>query len=156
MGSVVQLVVSLLIMTTLMMSTIPHRFMYAPAIYLGAVVCFLASFAVRHSGAFAMVCMVLSEVTEAACLAIPYGLVALWNKKAELEGKASSTAMQMAILNCCITVGQQFSTLSLALLETGISLSHSLTILFIMAGVAAGLAGTGALFLKDREKAAGS
>jgi len=96
-----------------------------------------------------MACMVISMVPEAATFAIPYGLVAAWNKKAEEEGRQASTAMQMALLNCCITVGQQASTLLLAMVETGLELGPSLAVMFIVAGVAAALAGTGALFLKD-------
>jgi len=136
-------------MATLVKTSIPHRFVYAPCLAVGAIVAFLASFAVGHSSAFAIVCMVLSMVPESASLAIPYGLVAAWNKKAEEEGKPVSTAMQMAMLNCCITIGQQFCTLSLALLETGLSLQASLTIILIVAGVTNTLSTTGAVFLKD-------
>jgi len=145
----VQLVLSLAIMAMLLKTTVPHRFLFAPCLYVGSVVSFLASFAVRHSGGFAMACMVISMVPEAATFAIPYGLVAAWNKKAEEEGRQASTAMQMALLNCCITVGQQASTLLLAMVEIGLELGPSLAIMFIVAGVAAALAGTGALFLKD-------
>jgi len=149
----VQLVVSLLIMATLVKTSIPHRFVYAPCLAIGAIVGFLASFAVGHSSAFAIVCMAMSMVPEAASLAIPYGLVAAWNKKAEDEGKPVSTAMQMAMLNCCITIGQQFCTLSLAVLETGLSLQDSLTIILIVAGVADTLSAAGSFFLKDGETA---
>jgi len=147
----VQLVLSLSIMALLLYTTIPHRFLYAPMLYVGAAISFLASFAVQHSGAFAMFCMVVSMVPEAATFAIPYGLVAIWNKSAEEQGRPASTAMQMALLNCCITVGQQLNTLVLALLETSLDLSHSLIVMFVIAGVAAAIAGTGALFLKDVE-----
>jgi len=146
--SAVQLVVSLLITFIMLKTSIPHRLVYAPCLYIGAVVTLLASFAVGHNGNFAIVCMVLSMITEAASLAIPYGLVAFWNKKAEEEGKQVSTAMQMAVLNCCITIGQQVCTLTLALLETGLSLQSSLTVILVVAGVAGVFAGTGAFFLK--------
>mmetsp|Transcript_22146 Transcript_22146/g.39800 ORF Transcript_22146/g.39800 Transcript_22146/m.39800 type:complete len:485 (+) Transcript_22146:74-1528(+) len=145
----VQLVVSLLMMFIMLKTSIPHRLVYMPCLYIGAVVALLAAFAVGHSGNFAIVCMALSMIPESASLAIPYGLVAFWNKKAEEEGKEVSTAMQMAVLNCCITIGQVLCTSSLALLETGLSLERSLTIILIVGGTASALAGTGAYFLKS-------
>lgn len=147
--SVVQLIVSLITMALLLKTQIPHRFLYAPCIYLGSLLAFLAALAVGHSHTFALLCAVLSKVPEAATFAVPYGLVAAWNKKAEEEGRPVSTAMQMAALNCCITVGQQVCTLVLAGVEAGLSLSRSLIVMFIISGVASALAGTGALFLKD-------
>merc|ERR1712048_412968 len=136
-------------MALLLKTQIPHRFLYAPCIYLGSLLAFMAAFAVGHSHTFALVCSVLSKVPEAATFAVPYGLVAAWNKKAEEEGRPVSTAMQMAALNCCITVGQQVCTLVLAGLETRLSLSRSLIVMFIISGVSSAVAGTGSLFLKD-------
>lgn len=147
--SAVQLVVSLVLLTVLIMTNFPKKFLYAPFLFAGAVVTLLASFAVGHAGTFAIVCFVFSILPELACFAIPYGLVAKWNKEAENEGKSVSTALQMSLLNCCITVGQQVSTLSLTLFETSLTLQDSLTAIFIVAGVAYAVAGIGAMFLKD-------
>lgn len=148
--SAVQLVVSLALLAVLIHAKIPQKFLYAPLLYMGAVFTFLASVAVGHAaGTFAIVCFTISILPELGCFAIPYGLVAKWNKEAENEGKTVSTALQMSLLNCCITVGQQISTLSLTLFETGLTLQDSLTAIFIVAGVAYTVAGTGALFLKD-------
>jgi len=78
---------------------------------------------------------------------IPYGIVAVWNKAAEEAGHAGSVAMQMAILNCCITVGQQLCTMILGGLETSYSLAKALKGMLIIGMVANGLGGVGALFL---------
>jgi len=147
--SAVQLVISMALLTVLIWTHFPKKFLYAPLLFMGAVFTFLASFAVGQHNAFAIVCFVFSILPELACFAIPYGLVAKWNKEAENEGKTVSTALQMSLLNCCITVGQQISTLTLTLFETSLTLQDSLTAIFTVAGVAYALAGAGALFLKD-------
>merc|ERR1712154_253036 len=60
----------------------------------------------------ALACFVLSQVPLTATGSIPYGIVAVWNKAEEQQtGKVGSVALQMAILNCCITVGQQVCTI---------------------------------------------
>ena len=48
-----------------------------------------------------------SQNKNLAALSIPYGLVAVWNQSAEEAGHVGSVAMQMATLNCTITIGQQ-------------------------------------------------
>lgn len=87
---------------------------------------------------------------ETGSFAIPFGLVATLNKRAEEEGKPVSTALQMALLNCCVTIGQQICTMSLAGIEAHMELATALPCVFIVAGVAQALAGVGALFLDDR------
>merc|ERR1711920_336237 len=86
---------------------------------------------------------------------IPYGIVAVWNKAAEEAGHMGSVAMQMAILNCCITVGQQLCTMILGGLEDSFSVNDSLKGLYIISMVANGLGGIGALFLTTGGKSAG-
>lgn len=146
--SVVQLVVSLLIMAVLAFTPIRPGFVYAPCLYIGAVASLLAAFAVGNSGTFAVTCLVLSIIAETGCVSVPYGLVASWSQQAEDAGKPTSVAMLMALLNCCITVGQQVTTLTLAGLETKFSLAESLCMILGASGVVYALAGTGALFLK--------
>merc|ERR1712087_882565 len=75
------------------------------------------------------------------------GIVAVWNRAAEEAGHAGSVAMQMAILNCCITVGQQLCTMILGGLENSYSVVDALKGLFILSMLANGLAGIGSLFL---------
>jgi len=147
--SVLQLISALVIITLLLKTTIRPRLVYAPCIYIGAIVSILAAFFVGHSGGFAIACLVFSIMPEAGSFAIPFGLVATLNKRAEEEGKPVSTALQMALLNCCVTVGQQICTMILAGIEGKLSLEAALPCVFIVAAIAQGLGGTGALFLDD-------
>lgn len=110
----------------------------------------LAAAVVGHSGTFAIICMVISVMPETGSFAIPFGLVATLNKRAEEEGKTVSTALQMSLLNCCVTVGQQICTMSLAGIEGKMSLEAALPCVFIVAAAAQLIAGTGALCLDDR------
>merc|ERR1739836_158172 len=112
-----QLVAALSIIWILLNTNIRPKFVYAPCIYIGVVVSVLAAFIVGHSGTFAMICLAISIMPEAGSFAIPFGLVATLNNKAAREGKQVSTALQMALLNCCVTVGQQICTVSLAGIE---------------------------------------
>merc|ERR1711963_518880 len=121
---------------------------YAPCLFGGAAVCFLCAFVVGHSHSLAFTCFVLSNVGLTAAGSIPYGIVAVWNRAAEAAGHAGSVAMQMAILNCCITVGQQLCTMILGGLEVSYSLVAALKGLFIISMVANGLGGIAALFLR--------
>lgn len=145
-----QLLSTLLIIGLLLGTTIRPRLVYAPCIFIGAVVSILASFMVGHSGTFAIACMVVSVMPETGSFAIPFGLVATLNKRAEEEGKPVSTALQMALLNCCVTVGQQICTMVLAGIEGKMTLEQALPCVFILAAGAQILAGVGALFLDDR------
>ncbi|CAE8726597.1 unnamed protein product, partial [Polarella glacialis] len=148
-----QLISSLTLMAILLKTTIRPRLVYAPCIFLGGAADFLAAFAVGTSGVFAIVCMAVSTMPETGSFAIPFGLVAILNKHAEEEGKQVSTALQMALLNCCITVGQQICTVSLAALEASLPLETALMWVMILAGIAHTLAGFGALSLNDKPPA---
>jgi len=147
--SFVQLVASLLIIFVMLNKLIRPRMAYAPCIFVGAVVSVLAAFVVQHNGTFALLCMMFSVLPEVGSFAIPFGLVAVLNKQAEKEGKPVSTALQMAFLNSCITVGQEVSILSTGTLEAGRPIKDSLKIELSMAGVALTVAGIGALLLND-------
>eukprot|EP00443_Scrippsiella_acuminata_P008079 CAMPEP_0115198502 /NCGR_PEP_ID=MMETSP0270-20121206/16139_1 /TAXON_ID=71861 /ORGANISM="Scrippsiella trochoidea, Strain CCMP3099" /LENGTH=491 /DNA_ID=CAMNT_0002611877 /DNA_START=25 /DNA_END=1500 /DNA_ORIENTATION=+ len=145
-----QLVSSLVIIWILLKTSIRPRLVYAPCIYIGAVFSILAAFVVGHNGTFAIACMIISVMPETGSFAVPFGLVATLNKRAEEEGKPVSTALQMALLNCCVTVGQQICTMVLAGIEGKLSLEAALPCVFILAAAAQVLGGTGALFLDDR------
>jgi len=144
-----QLISTLVIITLLLKTTIRPRLVYAPCIYIGAVAGILAAAVVGHSGTFAMICMAISVFPETGSFAIPFGLVATLNKRAEEEGRQVSTALQMALLNCCVTVGQQICTMTLAGIEGTMSLGTALPCIFMVAAVAQIIGGTGALFLDD-------
>jgi len=137
----------------LLFTQIRPRLIYAPCIFIGATVSLLAAFAVGHKGAFAILCWACSIMPETGSFAIPFGLVATLNKRAEAEGKTVSTALQMALLNCCVTVGQEICHLVLSLIEGNLELKQALPCVFILAGVAHCLGGASALCLDDTPEA---
>eukprot|EP00933_Yihiella_yeosuensis_P074394 TRINITY_DN83313_c0_g1_i1.p1 TRINITY_DN83313_c0_g1~~TRINITY_DN83313_c0_g1_i1.p1 ORF type:complete len:490 (-),score=66.98 TRINITY_DN83313_c0_g1_i1:328-1797(-) len=146
-----QLISALVIIAIMMKTSLRPRLVYAPTIFIGAVVALLAAFAVHHSGTFATICFALSIMPETGSFAIPFGLVAILNKRAEEEGKQVSTALQMALLNCCITVGQQICHVSLAGIENNVHpLEKALPYVFVLAAIVYGPGFMLALCLDDR------
>jgi len=145
-GSVFNLVLSFGFMG-LGYTKLPYHLLYAPCIFVGAFVCFMCAFVVGHSHMLAMLMFVLSNVALTAAGSIPYGIVAVWNRAAEETGKVGSAAMQMAILNCCITVGQQLCTMILGGLENSYSKLDALKYLYAISMVANFSGGIGACFL---------
>lgn len=145
-GSFFNLALSLAIMGV-GMTSFPNHLIYAPCLFVGAIVCFLCAFVVGQNHNLAIACFVLSNVPLTAAGSIPFGIVAVWNKAAEQAGKVGSVAVQMALINCCITVGQQICTLTLGALESSYDVNESLKYIFILGTVTGGLGGIGALFL---------
>jgi len=145
-GSIFNLCLSFLFMG-LGFTSVPSHLIFAPCIFVGAGVCFLCAFVVGQSRSLAILAFVLSNVCLTAAGSLPYGIVAVWNKAAEQAGKAGSVAMQMAVLNCCITVGQQLCTMVLGGLEGTFEFVVAIKYLFIVSMMANGLAGVAALFL---------
>merc|ERR1719464_1352582 len=145
-GSIFNLFLSFVFMG-LGYTSLPNNLIYAPCLFVAAAVCFMCAFVVGHSHTLAFTCSVLSTVGMTAAGSIPYGLVAVWNRAAEEAGHAGSVAMQMAILNCCITVGQQLCTMILGGLEGFWSVNDSLKGLYTISMLANGFGGIGALFL---------
>jgi len=147
-GSAFNLLLALGIMA-LGYTKIPTHLYYAPCVLVGSVVCFFCAFVVGHSHSMAMLMFILSRVPLAASNSIPYGIVAVWNKAEErMTGKVGSVALQMAILNCCITVGQQLCTMILAGFEgSGQHVQEAIRNLFIISMVANGLGGICTFFL---------
>lgn len=130
-------------------TSIPSHFYYAPAILAGALVCFMSALVVHHNHKLAGFAFVLSQVPLTAAGSIPYGIVAVWNKAEEqMTGKVGSVALQMAILNCCITVGQQACTvIESALLASGQTMPVALKNLLLISMVANTIGGICTLFL---------
>ena len=76
----------------------------------------------------------------------------VWNQSAEEAGHVGSVAMQMATMNCTMTIGQQACTLLLGALESlGNTENDSLTQILISSGCSSMIVGFAALFLKARE-----
>merc|ERR1712173_72518 len=97
-----------------------------------------------------MTCFIVSNVGLTAAGSIPCGIVAVWNKmKEERTGEAGSVAMLMAILNCCITIGQQLTTIILTALEGSYSVAGALRGLFIISMAANGLSAIATLFINS-------
>merc|ERR1719471_2075891 len=144
-GAGLSLILAFVLMA-LSFTPIPHHFIFAPLIFVGAIVCYLCAFQVGHSGSKAKLSLILSNIPQGAAGSIPYGIVAVWNSKAEASGQ-SSLAMQMAIVNCCITVGQQVCHMILGALEVSVPVPEALKQLFIYSMVANGVAAFGCLFL---------
>mmetsp|Transcript_22628 Transcript_22628/g.49669 ORF Transcript_22628/g.49669 Transcript_22628/m.49669 type:complete len:476 (-) Transcript_22628:253-1680(-) len=148
--SVLQLLSTLAIIGVLLnFKKLRPSLIYAPCIFVGAIVSVLAAFFVGQHRLFAMGTLAFSIMPETGSFAIPFGLVATLNKRAAQEGKKVSTALQMALLNCCVTVGQQICTLSLALVQMKLSFESSLPFVFMLAAVAQLFATGGALMLDD-------
>jgi len=150
MKAVAQLFSTLAIIAILLNTAVRSRTVYAPCILLGALASVLAAFVVGHSSGLAEFCMVLSVMPETGSFAIPFGLVATLNLRAAQEGKQVSTGLQMALLNCCVTIGQQICTLALAGIETQMTLAQSLPTIFMLAAAALVVAGISTMFLDDK------
>merc|ERR1712154_750072 len=148
--SIVSLFFTLLVMFVTWDTKIRPRLIYAPTIFVGATASFLAALFVGHHANFAVICMTMAEITMVGCFSVPYGLVAAMNEKAAREGKTVSTALQMALLNCCVTVGQQVCTMILALVESYVPLDKALLIGFMVAGLSFVVSGVATLFLNDK------
>jgi len=147
--SIVSLLFTLMIMFITSNTIIRPRLVYAPTIFCGAVASLLAAILVGHNGNFAVICMTMAEITCVGCFSVPYGMVAALNEQAAKEGKQVSTALQMALLNCCVTVGQQICTMFLAVVEGWVALDKALLIGFWLAAVSFTVAGVSTLFLDD-------
>merc|ERR1712050_162950 len=96
---------------------------------------------VGHQHVLAATCFVLSNVPLTAIGSIPYGIVAVWSKAAVQAGNVGSVAMQMAILNCCITVGQELCHMILGGLESYEPVGVALKNLFIISAAVQAVAG---------------
>mmetsp|Transcript_17472 Transcript_17472/g.54983 ORF Transcript_17472/g.54983 Transcript_17472/m.54983 type:complete len:479 (+) Transcript_17472:79-1515(+) len=144
-----QLLSALVIIALLLLTRARPRLVYAPCIYLGAVVSFLAALVVGHSRVLAIACLTVSIMPETGTFAIPFGLIATLNKRAEEEGRQVSTALQMAMLNACVTVGQEVCHLTQSIIVQSVGLTTGLLYLYVLAGSVHALGGTLALCLDD-------
>merc|ERR1712012_614686 len=133
----------------MMYSSIRPRYVYAPCIFLGAVGSFLAAVAVGHNGNFAIICTTMAEITGVGSFSVPFGIIAMLNERMAREGKQVSTALQMSLLNCCVTLGQQICTMFLAGVEGFVELDKALPIGFMFAAAALTVAGVATIFLND-------
>ncbi|CAE7267348.1 SUT5 [Symbiodinium sp. CCMP2592] len=89
-----QLLAALGIIALLLGTRLRPRLMYAPCIYVGAVVSFLAGYVVGHN---AILVFVTSIMPETGSFAIPFGLVATLNKRAEQEGLSQSPSPEVLL-----------------------------------------------------------
>lgn len=146
--SILLLASSLVVVSILRQTGVRPMTIYAALISIGAMASAAAAFSVHHSGAFAMLCMILSVLPYAGANAIPFGLVAAFSKRDEGRGKQASIALHMAFLNCASTFGAQICIITLAAIEGGTDLAQALPIMFTLAAAAEALGGAGA-YLAD-------
>merc|ERR1712228_476760 len=123
------------------------RYVYAPCILVGMLASLAAAFLVGHSGLFAQLCFTISIMPETGSFSVPFGLVALKNRQDEAAGKVVSTALQMALLNCCITIGQQACTMILSAIESRMPMAEALPVIFVVAAAVYGVASASTLTL---------
>lgn len=145
-GSLASMALSFILMGV-SFTSIPYHFIFAPLLFVGAIVCYMCAFVVNQSSVLAITSLVLSNIPLGAAGSIPYGIVAVWNKAGEASGKAPSVAMQMSILNCCITVGQELCHMVLGSFEKVNTVPKALNMLFTISMVANAVAAFAALFL---------
>merc|ERR1719203_2232561 len=131
-------------------STIPLRYLYAQCLYAGAVALILAKIAV-HGGSVLLAMAVVASIAVpvSAINAFPFALVGAMNKSAAESGEATDTGVQMGVLNIFICTPQLLATVVVGAMRDRFSVA-ALPWVFFMAGVSFAIAGTGALFLKDR------
>ncbi|CAK0873983.1 unnamed protein product [Prorocentrum cordatum] len=138
---------SLLLVVALHRTSLPPKGVYAACIFVGAGVSYAAAFFVKHNADFATACMALSVLPCVGSQGIPWGLIAASNKAAEERGLPVSTALQMALLNCGLVLGQQFTHLTLAAMESFVAPTLALPAMLAAGAVAMTVAGAGALML---------
>jgi len=131
------------------LKSIPPRVVYAVFLTIGAVVSLAAAFLVQQNGTMAAVCLVVSCLPEVASFAVPFGLVAMLNQQAVKKGKPDKTGLQMALLNSCITVGQELCIMTKVILEVNMSTQQALTPMFAIGSIVLIVACVGILFIDD-------
>jgi len=146
-GSLLKLLMSLLLVVAIHRTSLPPKGVYAACIFVGAGVSYAAAFFVKHNADFATACMALSVLPCVGAQGIPWGLIAASNKAAEERGLPVSTALQMALLNCGLVLGQQFTHLTLAAMESFVAPTLALPAMLAAGAVAMTMAGAGALLL---------
>jgi len=150
-NSVLMIVFSMMLVIFMLKSTCPLRYVYAGCLYGGAAALIVAKIAV-HAGSVvvAMTIVTLIAVPVSAVNAFPFALVGAMNKSAAEDGKATDTGVQMGVLNIFICMPQLLSTLVVGAMRNSLSTS-ALPWVFFMAGISFAIAGTGAIFLNDKE-----
>lgn len=145
--SVLHLLAALLVIFILQRTKIPAKGVYAACIFAGAIASYVAAFFVKHDASLATACLVFSVLPLVGSQAIPFGLVAARERAAEEQGRQVSTALQMALLNCSLTAGQQITHVALAALEGSMSLEAALPTTLACAAAVQLAGGAGAALL---------
>jgi len=145
--SLLQLLSALLVVVALYRTRLSPKVVYAACIFAGAGASYAAAFFVKHNVDLATACMVLSVLPLVGSHGIPWGLLAASNRAAEEQGLRVSTALQMALLNCGLVVGQQICHVTLAALESFVAPTLALQAMMACGAVALAMAGAGALLI---------
>ncbi|CAK0836832.1 unnamed protein product [Prorocentrum cordatum] len=155
-GSWLMLLMTLLLVVALHRTTLPPKGAYPACIFVGAGTSFAAAFFVNHNATLATACMALSVLPCVGAHGIPWGLIAASNKAAEEQGLPVSTAMQMALLNCGLVIGQQLTHMTLAALESFVAPTLALPAMLAAGALALTTAGAGALLLPSGAEECGA
>jgi hypothetical protein len=146
---VMSLMASLLLLVVLQQDLAAPRLLYAASLLVGAAATGSAVF-VGDSVVLASICMTLCGLPIVASNSIPFGMIAAQNKREEETGQQVSTALQMSLINCSTTLGQQICTGMLSVLELVGPISWALPAALLMSSGAMGMASILAIFL-DRD-----
>merc|ERR1712187_148072 len=108
------------------------RYLYASCLLAGALIAFLAFYAVGDNIVLAQSLVVLAKIAETSTFVVPYALVVIANKAAETNGTEVNTAMQMSLLNCYCTLGQLLSMALTSLFFVTMSESKAIPSTFLL------------------------
>merc|ERR1712032_1501101 len=138
-----------IVVALLLKTRFPPRVVFAVCIFAGAAASAAAALFVGRNACWALICMAWSILPQVGAFSIPFSLLAVVNHRAKQEDKQVSTALQMSLLNCCVTIGQQVSTVTLSAMEANMSMHQALLIIWAMAAIVQTVGGVGALCLDD-------
>merc|ERR1712113_326360 len=144
--SLFMVVASLAMFLALLKTRASLRYLYSSCVLGGALIALLAFCAVGDNILFAQSLVVLAKITETSTFVVPYALVVIANKAAEINGTEVHTAMQMSLLNCYCTLGQLLSMALTSLFFATMSDSTAIPSTFLL-GAACQFAAAAAVVL---------
>merc|ERR1712032_292050 len=145
--SVFQIVAALTLTFIVYRPRVSLRFLYASCLFIGAVVSVLAFW--THQIPDAQYLSVMEKLSETAANVVPFGIVVMASKRAELNGETVSTALCMAYLNCACTLGQFLQMALTSLFLAAMPDSQAFPSLFLLGGIFLGIACFSVVLLKD-------
>jgi len=145
--SVFQIVASLMLIVIVYSPRVSLRFLYASCLFVGACVSVLAFWTQQIPDAQDL--SVMEKLSETAANIVPFGIVVMASKRAELNGETISTALCMAYLNCACTLGQFLQMALTSLFLAAMPDSQAFPSLFLLGGIFLAFACFSVVLLKD-------